>query len=81
MCGESRGFIYSGPVYGQEELDSSICPWCIADGSAAEKFDAEFTDVGSGIPADVPDDVVARGRRPHSWFFGMATRTLALPLW
>src|SRR5437867_876141 len=39
-CGQSRGFVYAGPVYSQDELIDSLCPWCIADGSAAEKYDA-----------------------------------------
>ena len=43
-CGQQRGFIYTGPVYCVEELSECICPWCIADGSAHTKFDAEFTD-------------------------------------
>jgi uncharacterized protein CbrC (UPF0167 family) len=43
-CGQVRGFIYVGPVYAEEEYDENICPWCIADGSAHEKFDAEFAD-------------------------------------
>lgn len=41
-----RGYIYVGPVYTERDgLDGSICPWCIADGSAAAKFDAVFVDV------------------------------------
>lgn len=43
-CGLVRGYIYTGAVYSTEELDDRICPWCIADGSAHLKFDAEFTD-------------------------------------
>jgi uncharacterized protein CbrC (UPF0167 family) len=30
--------------YAIEELEDAFCPWCIADGSAAEQFDAEFVD-------------------------------------
>ena len=56
-CGRSRGFIYTGPVYAEEELDDQLCPWCIADGSAARTLDAEFTDVGWGVPPDVRDSV------------------------
>jgi uncharacterized protein CbrC (UPF0167 family) len=37
-----RGYIYTGPVYSLEDLDDALCPWCIADGSAAAKFDADF---------------------------------------
>jgi uncharacterized protein CbrC (UPF0167 family) len=66
-CGESRGYIYTGPVFGAEdELDNCICPWCITDGSAYRKFRAEFTD-GASIqasgrweaePKEVPENVI-----------------------
>lgn len=46
-CGRKRGYIYTGPVYAEEELENALCPWCIADGSAHEKFSAEFTDAAS----------------------------------
>jgi uncharacterized protein len=70
-CGQSRGFVYTGPVYSQDELVDSLCPWCIADGSAAEKYEAEFTDVGWGVPADVPPAVVMQ----------VATRTPCFSGW
>ena len=61
-CDERRGFVYVGPIFSVEELSECICPWCIADGSAHEKFDAEFTDA-SGIggysqPAVIPKAAV-----------------------
>lgn len=43
-CGQSRGYIYTGPVYAEQEHEEDICPWCIADGSAHEQLGAEFTD-------------------------------------
>ncbi len=43
-CGRVRGFVYTGPVYAEEELVDCLCPWCIADGTAHQKFDAEFVD-------------------------------------
>ena len=69
-CGRARGFIYTGPVYAIEELDDSFCPWCIANGSAAGKFDAEFTDVGIGVPDDVPSDVLDAVARRTPGFMG-----------
>ena len=57
-CGKTRGFIYTGPVYAVEELDEVICPWCIADGTAASKFNAQFTDVGWGVPDGVREEVI-----------------------
>ncbi|MEC4016343.1 CbrC family protein [Streptomyces sp. H27-D2] len=41
-CGRSRGYLYTGPVYAVEELRGRLCPWCIADGSAAERYEAHF---------------------------------------
>ena len=54
-CNEKRGYIYTGPVYSVEELIDCICPWCIADGSAHAKFEAEFTDsAGVGGYSNLP---------------------------
>jgi uncharacterized protein CbrC (UPF0167 family) len=70
-CGRQRGFTYVGPVYAVEELDGELCPWCIADGGAARAFDAEFTDVGWGVPSDVPqaaiDEISKRTPGYSSW--------------
>jgi len=61
-CGRARGYIYTGPVYAEEELEQALCPWCIADGAAHAKFGAEFTDANSvgdqGEWPAVPDEVV-----------------------
>jgi uncharacterized protein CbrC (UPF0167 family) len=58
VCAEVRGFIYTGPAYSRHELTNCLCPWCISDGSAAKKYDAHFTDVGWGVPDDVPQSAV-----------------------
>lgn len=55
-CGRVRGFVYTGPVYAVEELSNLLCPWCIADGSAAAKYDAHF--IGDPVGDDVPLEVV-----------------------
>jgi uncharacterized protein len=55
-CGLARGLVYAGPAYAVDEIEF-ICPWCIADGSAAHAFDAEFTTV-DGAPSDVPEAVL-----------------------
>ena len=46
-CGQMRGFIYRGPVYSTCEYDGCICPWRIADGSAAESLGVSFHDEGA----------------------------------
>jgi len=43
-CGDARGYVYGGLPYSEEELEDSICPWCIASGEAHKKFGADFTD-------------------------------------
>jgi uncharacterized protein CbrC (UPF0167 family) len=64
VCGQIREFIYIGPVYAieREKLDKSICPWCIADGSAHKKFNAMFTNAegigGCGVWDNVPTEVI-----------------------
>jgi uncharacterized protein CbrC (UPF0167 family) len=80
-CGLARGFIYKGSVYAVEELADLICPWCIADGTAHEKFDAQFVDVdgvgGYGdwqiVPFETVNDVAFRtpgfsGWQQERWF-------------
>jgi uncharacterized protein CbrC (UPF0167 family) len=73
-CRRARGFIYTGPVYAAEELDSVLCPWCIADGSAATKFHAEFVDEdavgGYGEWAAVSPEIAAVVSRRTPGFSG-----------
>ncbi|MGI9318781.1 MAG: CbrC family protein [bacterium] len=74
-CKVSRGYIYTGPVYAEEELADCICPWCIADGSAHEVFDAEFADLdGVGdygswesVPQVVAEEVAFRTPGFSGW--------------
>lgn len=75
-CGQVRGLIYAGPTYAVDEIEV-ICAWCIADGSAAREFDAEFTTV-DGAPTDVLpmvlDEVLHRtpgfsGWQQERWLF------------
>jgi uncharacterized protein CbrC (UPF0167 family) len=70
-CGQARGYIYRASVYCRESLRESLCPWCIADGSAARKFDAVFSDgaplVQSGVSTDVVEEVTQRTPGYVSW--------------
>ncbi len=60
VCERARGYIYAAGCYSLEEYEECICPWCIADGSAADKLDATFFDEsGVGFEAgSVPPDLV-----------------------
>lgn len=62
-CGLARGYIYKGQTYAEEELIDAFCPWCIADGTAHEKFEAEFVDAASvgdyGTWEPVSEEIIA----------------------
>lgn len=71
-CGKARGYIYVGPTYTtHREVHDNLCPWCIADGSAAEKFSVEFTEVRllyrAGISRDIMDEVCKRTPGYFCW--------------
>ena len=55
----------------EEELDERICPWCIADGSAAGRFGATYTDdhplIEAGLPESIIEEVTQRTPGYHSW--------------
>lgn len=69
-CGKVRGYAYALNPYCEEEVEN-LCPWCIADGSAAKKFDAEFVDarplIEDGVPEDVIEEVTRRTPGFVSW--------------
>ena len=70
-CGRERGFIYTAPVYAEEELNEQLCPWCIADGSAAQRFGATYSDaqplILAGVPEAVVEEVTQRTPGYRSW--------------
>ncbi len=74
-CGTTRGFVYTGPVYAEEELHECICPWCIFDGSAHKKFDATFVDLdgigGYGswesVSSDIAEEIAFRTPGFSGW--------------
>jgi uncharacterized protein CbrC (UPF0167 family) len=70
-CEQIRGYIYTGPVYaeGNIDLDEQLCPWCIADGTAASKFDTSFNDAGTmeDVSEEVMDEIEQRTPGFISW--------------
>ncbi len=42
-CKQETSVYYTGPFYSIEEIEV-LCPWCIASGKAAKKYDGEFQD-------------------------------------
>lgn len=76
QCQRARGFVYAGPTYAVDEIEF-ICPWCIADGSAAADLQAEFCTVDGApdeVPASVLEAIVRRtpgfaGWQQERWLF------------
>jgi hypothetical protein len=70
-CNRIRGYVYEGPSYSEKYhyLTHSLCPWCIADGSAAKKFDAEFNDAATldDVDDSVMDQIAHRTPGFHGW--------------
>ena len=69
-CGRRRGFVYAGAPYGEGDFEACICPWCIADGSAAERLDVEFNALDSipeGVPRGVVETIAARTPGYFAW--------------
>jgi uncharacterized protein CbrC (UPF0167 family) len=70
-CGQARGYIYVASVYCCESICKQLCPWCIADGSAAKRYDAMFCDdhflIKAGLAADIIAEVTRRTPGYISW--------------
>ena len=70
-CARTRGYVYVAGVYAGENLDERLCPWCIADGSAASRFGASFSDDWrlhkAGLSAEIIAEVTCRTPGYISW--------------
>lgn len=71
-CGKARGYVYTGSPYSRHELPpGSLCPWCIADGSAAARYEASFSDdyplLDAGVAANIVTEVCERTPGYASW--------------
>ena len=57
-CQQARGYIYEASVYGPAELRGKLCPWCIADGKAAGRFNVFFSVEDPLVEADIPRQAI-----------------------
>ena len=61
VCDQQKEYVYDGPVYSSTDEDvelEGICPWCIHDGSAEEKYECEFQDFDSCEPVDKKEYII-----------------------
>lgn len=70
-CGWATGLLYNGPIRftSLKQPVSRICPLCIADGSAAEKFNVTFCDglLGEPVSDDIKNVVLRQTPGFPSW--------------
>jgi uncharacterized protein CbrC (UPF0167 family) len=60
-CGRARGFIVTTLAYGEDvPADARFCPWCIADGTAHQRFGATFNEVDLGAAEEATAEVSER---------------------
>jgi len=77
-CGQRRGYLYTGPFYTtMREVD--LCPHCIADGSAAAKYEGAFNDIVVEFDGHVIDAEAAKA--PQSVIDALLHRTPGYSSW
>lgn len=69
-CERVTGYIYTSTIYAEDKIEF-ICPWCIANGSAAKKYDGLFSDSypleEGGISEKIVNEVCKRTPGYNSW--------------
>lgn len=70
-CNRLRGYIYTGPVTTEKNfiLEYHLCPWCIADGTAARRFGALFNSAGTmdDVSQEVMQEIEERTPGFETW--------------
>ncbi len=77
-CNTPRTMRYTSSFYSREEVEY-ICPWCVADGTAARVFDGEFSDYAGidGVPHDSRQPLTVDEAEARE----VTTRTPSYPSW
>jgi uncharacterized protein CbrC (UPF0167 family) len=79
VCGEKRNLKYTSSFYSVENPEY-ICPFCIADGKAAEKYDGEFNDY-AGIEGVSPAPNDPSPTIPKEMLLEVSERTPSYTSW
>lgn len=79
ICAEQRNMRYTGSFYSLETPDY-ICPWCIANGKAAEEYDGEFNDY-CGIEGVVPNSNNVEPNIAHERLLEITNKTPSYISW
>ena len=54
-CNKQTGYVYTGSTYSKSNVEN-LCPWCIANGNAHNKFNVEFISFLIAVDAIDEDD-------------------------
>ena len=86
VCSQARTHRYIGPVYSRKQPDGPVCPWCIADGGAADALDAEFVDAAGAhdVAPSALETLIHRtpgyiGWQQEVWLMPVSYTHLTLP--
>ena len=66
-CGRARGWLADCVLYSAEVDGPAICPWCVADGTAARKWDGTFNEVFEAIATARSQEVCERTPGITTW--------------
>ncbi len=68
-CGEQTDMIYGSGIYTAHDPQPKVCPECLANGAAAEKFSAQFVNSGDSAVTDEEkiDELLHRTPGYPSW--------------
>jgi uncharacterized protein CbrC (UPF0167 family) len=67
-CERARGWIAQSILYSATKPDETqVCPWCIADGTAAARWDGTFNEVEPGVSPERADVVERRTPNFPTW--------------
>ncbi|MDR2834638.1 MAG: CbrC family protein [Bacteroidales bacterium] len=79
VCGEKRNVKYTSSFYSTEDPEY-ICPFCIANGKAAEKYEGEFNDY-AGIEGVSPDPNASKPAISKELLLEVSERTPSYNSW
>ena len=67
-CENARNYMYTGNIYCVDEIEE-VCPWCIADGAAAKKWDAGFMEsaFSNSVDPKIVEEINSRTPGYTTW--------------
>lgn len=68
-CGRTCGWVFKGEIYGYCDDLKPVCPWCIADGTIANKHGGALNSLHTDavVPAEIRDEIECRTPNFATW--------------